>query len=95
MIKIPFECPRGRSDCRSLALIQSDSEETFFCCGENDGQMTPVAQDIYTSCFKGSDRDDMVFLDKLDVTHQSAVLVQALAVVQAAHGDDQDWSAWD
>jgi len=94
MIKIPYTCPRGREDCISLSLIQSDCEVSFFCCGENNGENLTIKEDIYTVCFKGEFDDTRSHFDKLDLMHNAAVLVQALAVVQAAPKDEKDWSAW-
>lgn len=94
MIKIPHSCPRGRSDCIALSRIESDDGATFFCCGENNGKPTPVPQDIYTVCMKGPNRDDMCFYDKRDLTHEAAVLAQAVAVVERVNGEERDWSPW-
>lgn len=94
MIQIPHKCPRGREDCIALSAIQADDGSSFFCCGENNGETVVVEQDRYTVCFKGEHRDEMSHNDKRDLTHQAAVLIQALAVVERTHGDPADWSAW-
>ncbi len=94
MINIPYDCPRGREDCRSLSIIKSDSGETFFCCGENNGGPAPISGDEYTLCFKGDHRDDVSYHDKRDLVHNAAVIVQALAVIQRDYNEDSDWSAW-
>lgn len=94
MIQIPHSCPRGRQDCISLARIESDDATSFFCCGENDGTAPPVRQDRYTVCFKGPHDDALKFHDKRDLTHQASVLAQAIAVVERAHDEKDDWSAW-
>ena len=93
-MNIPYDCPRGRKDCIALANIISDDTTSFFCCGENKDQPKQVEQDIYTTCFKGEFRDEMSHSDKLDLVHQSAVIIQSLAVIQKAVGDDRDWSPW-
>ncbi len=94
MIKIPYDCPRGRSDCIALAKIEADEGKSFFCCGENNGEVGPIKGDTYTVCFKGEHDDRMAFFDNRDLTHQAAVLAQTLAAVQASYGDKQDWSPW-
>jgi hypothetical protein len=94
MIKYPYSCPRGRTDCIALSRIESDDGTTFFCCGENNGKARPVAQDVYTVCMKGPHRDDMCFYDKRDLVHNAAVLMQAIAVVERVHGGSDDWSPW-
>ena len=93
-MKIPYDCPRKRTDCRSLALIASDSNQSFFCCGENDGSGSPIEQDKYTTCFKGEYRDEISYSDKRDLVHNAAVLVQALAVIEKDINDNKDWSPW-
>lgn len=90
----PLNCPRGLDTCKPLSNIISDGEISFFCCGENKG-MAAVEEDIYTVCFKGEHRDSTAFYDKRDLIHESAVIIQALAIVQAAVEDDKDWSPWD
>lgn len=92
---IPYTCPRGRSDCIALANLISDNNKSFFCCGENNGDSRPVDQDKYTICFKGEHRDEISYNDKRDLVHNGAVIIQALAVIEKAHGDKEDWSPWD
>ncbi len=87
-------CPRGRTSCVALSNIVSDNKESFFCCGENSGETRTVEQDKYTVCFKGEFRDEESDNDKRDLIHGAAVIMQALAVVEKAAGDDKDWSAW-
>ena len=94
MIAIPEKCLRGRDDCKPLSQIASDCGTSFFCCGENDGTNRTVEQDKFTACFKGEFRDEISFCDTRDLTHQAAVFVQALAVVERAAGDAEDWSPW-
>jgi len=94
MMKIPYDCPRGRKDCISLSIIASDNNASFFCCGENNGERRSVDQDKYTTCFKGEFRDETAGSDKRDLVHQIAVLTQALAVIEKAEGDERDWSPW-
>ncbi len=93
-MNIPYDCPRNRDDCRALSVIQSDGGESFFCCGENNGENRIVEQDKYTTCFKGEFRDEMSHSDKRDLVHQSAVIIQALAVIEKEHSDERDWSVW-
>lgn len=95
MIEIPHDCPRGLDNCIALSNIISSCGTSFFCCGENNGEDTDVEQDIYTVCFKGEHDDRMAHCDKRDLTHQAAVLIQALAVVQMDFNDKDDWSAWE
>lgn len=94
MITIPYDCPRGRKDCISLAKIEASDGSSFFCCGENNGEMPKVPQDIYTTCFKGKYRDELSNSDKRDLTHQASVLIQSLGVIEKDVNEDRDWSAW-
>lgn len=94
MIVIPSDCPRGLTSCIALANIISDDSSSFFCCGENNGEGVEVEQDKYTTCFKGEFRDEIAHSDKRDLTHQAATIIQALAVVESAYGEE-DWSAWE
>jgi len=93
-MEIPYDCPRGRDDCRSLSKIQSPN--SFFCCGENNGKNRPVGQDNFTTCFKGEFRDDLIYSDKRDLLHQASVILRGLAVVEKDHyePDGVDWSPW-
>lgn len=81
MLEVPKECRRGLTTCKPLSEIASDCGVSFFCCGENDGTMTPIKQDVFTCCFKGPHRDDMSFHDKRDLAHNASVLVRALAII--------------
>lgn len=94
MISIPYDCPRDRNDCRSLALISSDESQSFYCCGENR-QVRKAEQDKYTVCFKGALRDEMSHNDKRDLMHNASVIIQALGVIEKDIGDERDWSAWE
>ena len=98
MIEIPYDCPKGRTDCRALANIVADDNSSFFCCGENNGDNRVIAQDKYTVCFKSDHRDSMDHYDKRDLIHHSAVMVQALAAVEKCHDPEEaqscDWSPW-
>lgn len=94
MLSIPHDCPREREDCIALSNIVADNGASFFCCGENNGENRTVEQDKYTICFKGEHRDEMSHSDKRDLTHNGAVIMQALAVIEKAHEDDKDWSPW-
>jgi len=82
MMYVPEKCLRGLTTCVPLAQIVADDEASFFCCGENDGSDRSVAQDKYTTCFKGPHRDEMSHNDKRDLIHNAAVLVQALAIIE-------------
>ncbi len=95
VMHVPYECPRGCDDCLSLSIIQSPN--SFFCCGENNGKNRTVAQDKFTTCFKGEFRDEMSHSDKRDLIHQSSVIIRALAVVEKDHfsPNDKDWSPWE
>jgi len=95
MISIPRDCPRGRKDCISLSKIESDGAKSFFCCGENNGDMTEIPQDKYTLCFKGEHRDEMTCNDKRDLMHNASVIIQAMGAVQKDVADLEDWSPWD
>jgi len=95
MLEIPFECPRGRKDCIALSNIVSGCGKSFFCCGEHNGEKVDVPEDKYRLCFKGPFNDTMTDNDKRDLVHNSAVMVRALAVIQADYSDDKDWSPWD
>jgi len=82
MIDLPEKCLRGYKTCEPLSQIAADDGSSFFCCGENDGSHRTVAQDIYTVCFKNDALDIMTDNDKRDLTHNAAVLVQALAIIE-------------
>lgn len=98
MISIPYDCPRGREDCKALANIKADDNSSFFCCGENNGENRTVEQDKYTVCFKGEHRDCIDHYDKRDLIHHSSVMIQALAVVEKCYDQEMansaDWSPW-
>jgi len=94
MLKIPYDCPRGNSDCIALSNMVSDDATSFFCCGENNGDNREIKQDKYTVCFKGPHRDDISHNDKRDLIHNSAVLIRALAVVEKEQKESRDWSPW-
>lgn len=82
MMILPDKCMRGRDDCQPYALMASDCETTFFCCGENDGTTRIIEQDKYTLCFKNDTVDQISHNDKRDLTHQMFVIVKALAVIE-------------
>lgn len=85
MLWIPDKCLRERSDCRPMAQIESDSgDHTFICCGENDGSTRALEQDKYRLCIKGGGNpptDSIEDCDRRDLTHQMAVIAQALAII--------------
>jgi len=94
-MRIPYDCPRGLTTCIALANIVSDNKESFFCCGENNGEGRAIEQDKYTVCFKGGLRDERSNNDKRDLVHNASVLIQALAVIEADIPGGDDWSAYD
>jgi len=94
-VDVPYKCPRGRSDCIALSNIISDGDDpSFFCCGEHSGSMTAVEQDKFVLCFKGEHDDRICCNDKRDLVHNAAVIMQALAVVEKAEEELQDWTFW-
>ena len=70
------------------------NKTSFFCCGENNGENVAIKQDRYTVCFKGEYRNETSYHDKRDLTHNAAVLTQALAVITKDHDEKHDWSPW-
>jgi len=84
MFTLPEKCLRSLKTCLPLSQIVSDDGSTFFCCGENNGSMSPIPEDKYTVCFKGQFRDQMSFNDRRDLIHNAAVIVQALAITEPA-----------
>ncbi len=79
---MPDKCIRGYKTCQPYALIDSDSGDSFFCCGENDGTNRKLEQDKYTLCFKNAECDTETHNDKRDLVHQMAVIAQALAIIE-------------
>lgn len=84
--RLPKKCLRGLNTCQPLSQLESDDRSTFICCGENDGSMSRVPEDRYTVCLKTEFRDDIRFNDERDLSHQAAVLVWALAVIEPPSG---------
>ena len=85
MHTLPEKCLRGRTDCQPYSQIVSDDRDSFFCCGENDGNMSQgdnPSEDIYTLCFKGEFTDEISCNDKRDLVHQAAVILGALAIIE-------------
>lgn len=82
----PIECPRGLETCRSYGQVVTNEDmpmdESFFCCGKNDGSMAPVPEDIYTKCFHGEFRDDMTFHDRRDLIDEMNVISSALSHIE-------------
>jgi hypothetical protein len=77
----PLYCPRGRTDCRSLAQVIAEGHASFMCCGENDAPLRPMPQDEFTFCHRTEyGVDVMTFHDRRDLAHMAAVLGWALAV---------------
>lgn len=81
---MPQKCLRDLKTCEPLSQIEADDHSSFFCCGENDGSMSPISQDKFTVCFKGKFRDQMSWNDRRDLIHSAAVIVQALAITEPA-----------
>ena len=79
---LPNNCPRGRKNCDPYSQIVSDECESFFCVGVHDGSLSKVLQDKYTVCFKGPHDDHISMYDKRDITHNAAVLLNALAIIE-------------
>lgn len=80
----PLYCPRGRTDCKSLAQIISQEHRSFVCCGENDGSSASVPTDKYRMCHKTEEGVDvMMNHDQRDLSHMAAVYSWALAAVIA------------
>lgn len=82
MFYLPEKCLRDRGDCQPLAQIASTCGTSFYCCGKNDSSTRTVEQNKYTVCFKGQYRDSISGNDKRDLTHNAAVLIQALAIIE-------------
>ena len=84
----PLYCPRGLTDCQSLAQVISVGHASFICCGENDGKAAPVKQDRWTFCHKsGGGIDATMYIDRRDMAHFAAVFGWALAVVATVEGE--------
>ncbi len=80
MKNITIYCPRGRTDCKSLAQIISDGHVSFVCCGENDGSDVTVQEDRYRFCHKTAEGVDVLMNhDRRDLSHIAAVYSWALA----------------
>lgn len=78
----PLYCPRGRTDCKSLAQIIGAEHRSFICCGENDGAGVSVPTDHYRVCHKTEDGVDVLMNhDQRDLSHMAAVYSWALAAV--------------
>ena len=76
---IPQDCPRGLSECISLANIQSDDGGSFICCGHNDGTTREWAGDRFRVCWKNSHVDEMGDYDDADMKDTLSVLAQAIS----------------
>lgn len=82
----PKYCPRGRTDCLSLAQIIGDGHASFICCGErqDDAASRSVPTDAYRFCHKSCvDVDVMMNHDQRDMSHIAATYAWALAAVIA------------
>ena len=83
----PVRCPRGLETCRSYGQVISNEdfpmEGSFFCCGKNNGTMSPTAlEDIYTKCFHGELRNDITFHDRRDLIDEMNVISSALSHIE-------------
>lgn len=87
MFVLPEKCPRGLG-CQPLAMIASDNDVSYYCCGENDGSDRSVKQDKYTLCFKNASIDQRMHNDKRDLTHKASVLMQALAIIEERDSEE-------
>lgn len=72
-------CPRGYDHCVPLSMIMADDKSSFFCCGENDGSRRQFEQDRWTKCFHSDYDDSISDVDKRDLTHEAAVILNVLA----------------
>jgi hypothetical protein len=81
-VRVTVYCPRGRTDCSSLAQIIAGEHKSFSCCGENDGSTRQVPQDKYRLCFKSEFVDELSDCDKRDLAHHLGVIASALAVIE-------------
>lgn len=79
-IYLPEKCVRGLLDCEPLALIRSDCDTSFICCGKNNGKTRKHKQDEFRHCWKSKEVDDMSDCDKRDLIDTISVLSQALSV---------------
>lgn len=77
-ISLPARCPRCREDCGPLSQIESDSGESFICCGHNTARNIP--QDRFRLCFKNGLVDEMTDNDEADLHDLLSVIAQALSV---------------
>lgn len=82
MLFLSEKCLRGRKDCQPYSQIASANNESFFCCGKNDGTTRSFDQDKYTVCFKNESIDEISHNDKRDLVHHASVLIQALAIIE-------------
>ena len=80
----PKYCPRGRTDCASLAQIIAVEHRSFTCCGErrNKPEHREVPTDAYRFCHKTEEGVDLVMNhDQRDLSHIAATYAWALAAV--------------
>ena len=79
---LPKECLRKRDDCEPLAQVESDSKDTFVCCGLNKEWSRAVSIDRFRLCWKNSFVDEMGDYSDTDIKDTLSVLAQALSVDQ-------------
>lgn len=87
------QCPRGRTDCKSLLHIASSegAAPTFICCGEVLNGATVDPRDPWAFCIRADQTrqhcagtDIHIFLDRQDISHMAAVLTYARANIDSA-----------
>lgn len=81
-IQIPVDCPRGLTECKALATIESDCGKSFVCCGHNDGTTRKLEQDRFTFCMVNDENDTLYHYDDQDMKDNLSVLAQALSADQ-------------
>jgi len=87
-IIVPDICIRGRKDCHSLALIESDCGKSFWCFGHNDESSREIKADRFRLCFKNEVMDEMDDLDDADVKDLMSVLAQGMSADEHIKRED-------
>lgn len=94
-LNLPPRCWRRRDDCEPLSAIDAPpvglSEKAFLafdydplsfvCCGCVAEERRSIPQDAYRLCWKTPIVDEMGDHDEQDLSHQLAVVSQAIAVI--------------
>jgi len=86
----PKYCPRGRTDCKSLAQIIAVNHASYMCCGERQEppEARALPQDAYRFCLKSEEGVDvMINQDERDLAHIAAVYAWATAATIPPHGE--------